>query len=187
MKDYNGNFEFDLIDNFNLKDKIKKYFEVYNFELLKDENNNLVFVKKWSLLNGWRINPLNWETEINIKLSEKNKTVINHTVISNGFLTPIAFTSLFKSFLLNLEKFINQNIDFKEKNSPKIKLAKEKVLKYHGLLIIGILLGLVFGIILSNLTGMKLFGTVGIIVGAITSEKFMNQYLIKNNTLQHRV
>ncbi len=180
MKNYNKHFEFEIKNDLNPKGKIKQYFKTYNFEQ-KTDNNHLVFVKKWSLLNGWKFNPLNWETKINVKLTKtkNNKAIINHTVISNGFLTPIVFSTLFKSFLLNLEQFVNQHINFKEKNNTQIKLAKKKVFKYYGLLIIGILLGLFTGIILKHFTGIKLFDTVGIIIGAITTKNIMNEYLVR--------
>ena len=187
MKNYNKNFEFDLKDNINLKNKIKQYLDVYNFEQKKDSNNHLVFIKEGGLLNGWKFNPLNWESEINIKLYENKRAIIQHTVLANGFLTPIAFTTLFKSFLINLEQFVNHNINFQENNSWQIKLAKRRVFKYHGLVIIGILLGLVCGIIFTKLSGMELFSTIGIIFGASLTTKLINQYLIKDNNLQNRV
>jgi F0F1-type ATP synthase assembly protein I len=187
MGKYNNNFEFTVSNNSETKEKLKSYFKSYDFEQVKDEKENLLFVKKWSILNGWKFNPLNWETKINIKLTENNKVIINHIVHSNGFLTPIAFKSLFEKFLSNLEQFVEFNEKHKTKNIQEIKLAKEKVYKYHGILILGILIGLFLGIIMTNITGIKLLGTVGIIVGAITTEKIMNKYLIKNNNPQHLV
>ncbi|QSS96624.1 hypothetical protein [Psychroflexus sp. ALD_RP9] len=54
-------------------------------------------------------------------------------------------------------------------------------------MILGIVAGLFLGIIISNATGIKLLGTVGIIVGAIATEKIMNKYLENNNNPQHRI
>ena len=187
MEKYINNFEFTISNNSETKEKLKSYFKSYDFEQVKDENENLLFVKKWSILNGWKFNPLNWETKIDIKLTENNKVIINHIVHSNGFLTPIAFKSLFEKFLLNLEQFVEFNEKHKTKNIQEGKLAKEKVYKYHGILILGILIGLFLGMIMTNVTGIKLFGTVGVIIGAIATEKIMNKYLMKNNNLQQRV
>jgi hypothetical protein len=187
MEKYNNNFEFTVSNNSKTKEKLKSYFKSYHFEQVKDENENLLFVKKWSISNGWKFNPLNWETKIDIKLSENNKVIINHIVHSNGFLTPNAFKSLFEKFLLNLEQFVEFNIKHKPNNIQEIKLAKEKVFKYHGILILGVVVGMFLGIILSTATGIKLLGTLGIIVGAIATEKIMNKYLENNNNLQHRV
>lgn len=187
MEKYNNNFEFTFSNNSEAKEKLKSYFKFYDFELIKNEKENLLFVKKWSILSGWRINPLNWETKIDIKLTENNRVIINHIVNSNGFLTPIAFKSLYENFLSNLEQFVELNEKHKAKNIQAVKLAKEKVYKYHGILILGILIGLFLGIIITNVTGIKLFGTVGVIIGTIATEKIMNKYLIKNNNLQQRV
>ncbi|GAA4810855.1 hypothetical protein GCM10023330_17530 [Litoribaculum gwangyangense] len=60
------------------------------------------------------------------------------------------------------------------------------MLKYIAIIIIGILIGLCFGIFLKNLTQVKLFVYVGIMAGALVSEKVINSYHIKNNTLLHR-
>ena len=85
MEKYNNNFEFTFSNNSEAKEKLKSYFKFYDFELIKNEKENLLFVKKWSILSGWRINPLNWETKIDIKLTENNRVIINHIVNSNGF------------------------------------------------------------------------------------------------------
>ena len=189
MKEYEKRFEFDIEDNSNLKKKLMKYFTSYNLTKVKDENSTIILEKKWSLLDGWKLNILNWETKIGINLDENNKVKINHKVITNGFgyITPIAFSSLFEKYLINLEKFINQNESFERKNNELIKLGKVKMLKYIGILIVGILIGFYFGYILENLTEIKLFGYVGIIIGALVSEKILNNYLIKNNTLQQHI
>ncbi len=189
MKEYEKNFEFDIEDNVNLKKKIIKYFTSYNLTKVKDENNTIILEKKWSLFDGWKLNILNWETKIGINLDENKKVKINHKVITNGFgyITPIAFSSLFEKYLINLEKFINQNESFEKKNNELIKSGKIKMFKYFGILIVGISIGFYFGYILKNLTEIKLFGYVGIIIGTLVSEKILNNYLFKNNTLQQRI
>lgn len=40
------------------------------------------------------------------------------------------------------------------------------------------------GIIMSNAIGIKLLGTVEVIVGAFSTEKIMNKYLENNNNLK---
>ncbi|GAA4810848.1 hypothetical protein [Litoribaculum gwangyangense] len=109
MKEYDKIFEFELKNNSNLKNKFKRYFNSYNITVAKDENNKILFEKKRSILDGWKLNILNWESKIKIDLTENDKVKINHKVISNGFgfITPIAFSPLFEKYLFNLEKFIN--------------------------------------------------------------------------------
>lgn len=187
MKDYNNNFEFSISNDLETTKKLKAYFKSYDFELIKDEKKNLIFVKKWSILNGWKFNPLDWESTIDIKLTQNKKVIINYIVHSNGHLTPVAFKSLFEKFLSNLEQYIVFNVNHKIKTNQDVKLAKEKVFKYHGILILGIIVGVFLGIIMSNATGINLLGTAGIIVGAIATQKLLNKYLIMNSNIQHRL
>ena len=189
MKEYDKSFEFNLVNNSNLEKRIERYFKAYNLTKVKDENNNILFEKKWSFLDGWKLNILNLETKIRIDLNENNKVKINHNVITNGFgfITPIAFSSLFEKHLFNLEKFINLNEPFERKNNELIKLGKLKMLKYIAILILGISIGFYVGNIIEKLTEIKLFGYLTIYIGVLGTEKIMNFYIIKKNTLQHRV
>ena len=128
MRDYTRNFEFHIINNLNFEDRITEYFKSYDFKILSHDKSKFVFNKKWSILHGWEFNPLNWESVIEIELIEKHKMIINYTVINNGFVTPVAFNSLYQSFILNLEQFLKNSIDFKLENRKHIKLAKKKSL-----------------------------------------------------------
>jgi hypothetical protein len=180
MEDYKTIFEFNLKDTFALKDKLKLYFEFYDFKLKNDENNNFDFVKKGSMLDGWKINPLNWESKITIKISENDKVNTSYTAMSNGSISPIAMTPLYENFLSNLERFINYKEDFKDKNEVQIAKARKKVLKYYALVVLGIVLGSFLGAMLSHITEIKLFGYLGIILGALGTMKLINRYTLKN-------
>lgn len=79
------------------------------------------------------------------------------------------------------------DIKHKANNIHEIKLAKEKVFKYHVILILGVVVGMFLGNIMSSATGIKLLGTLGIIVGAVATEKIMNKYLENNNEIQQCV
>lgn len=59
MEKHNNNFEVTVSNNSKTKEKLKSYFKSYHFEQVKEENENLLFVKKWSILNGCKFNPLN--------------------------------------------------------------------------------------------------------------------------------
>lgn len=131
-------------------------------------------------MNGWKINPLNWEAKIDIKLVENNRMQIKHRVVSNGYLTSMVFTDLFENFLINVKEFINQDKDFIMNNLRQIKLAKRKVLKCSGLIIMGVLSGSFFGFVLTHFTGNQIFYIVGIIIGGLMIQKIINQNLIKN-------
>ncbi|WP_194851820.1 hypothetical protein [Nonlabens antarcticus] len=186
MKEYKNVLEFKVSDSAVLNDKLNLYFGTYNFKQATRKNDSLVYVKRGSFLDGWKFNPLKWESKIEINLSESDKVLIHHYVYNNGALTPIAFSALFNSFLTNLERFVNHNADFQKENTKYINPARIKVLKCYSLILIGVLIGLFFGNILSELIGTRLFGYLGIVIGAVTARKFVNEYWIKKYTPQLR-
>lgn len=91
------------------------------------------------------------------------------------------FQLLLKKFLFNLKEYINSYKKYEEKNNLILKSGKLKKLTYIGLLIIGTTSEIYFGSILQHLTRSKRFGYLGIIIGAIGSEKIMNRYLKKKH------
>ena len=89
------------------------------------------------------------------------------------------FQLLLKKFLFNLKEYINSYKKYEEKNNLILKSGKLKILTHIGLVIIGTAIGIYFRGILQHLIGSKIFGYLGIIIGAIGTEKIMNRYLIK--------
>ncbi|WP_370407858.1 hypothetical protein [Tenacibaculum dicentrarchi] len=189
MKEYFNDVEFKVKDNLKLKSNLKNYFESDGFIAVENEKDQLLFTKKSTLLDGWKLNILNWEAKINIEVKQKDNVVIHHNVKTKGFgfITPVAFSRLFEKYLYHLESYINNNECYKSKNIELIKLGKIKMLKYIALLILGIFTGLCLGSVLENMTGIELLGYLGIIIGFKGTEIMMNKYLIKKNTLQHSV
>ena len=135
------------------------------------------------MLDRWKLTVLNFEAEINIELIENEKIVIKHRVLTNGFgcTRPIAFSTSLKKILFNLKEYMNCNKKYEGKNNLILKSGKLKKLTYIGLLIIGTTSEIYFGSILQHLTRSKRFGYLGIIIGAIGSEKIMNRYLKKKH------
>jgi hypothetical protein len=187
MKDFKYCREFLILEEQASFKKTKLYFQFYDFDLIKDKNDHLIFIKKASLFQGWKWNPLDWESEINIKLSETKKIAIHYTIKSNGFLTPIAFSKLYIAFLSHLEKYLTNNENFELKNSYQVLLAKKKVFKYHIILLCVILAGLFMGNNLSKITGISLLGTLTIIIVAVATQKIMSCYFIKKYKLKQNI
>ena len=108
MKEYINHFQFDTQGVSNLKNNIKAYFNSYNFKLEKEEENHLFYIKKWSFLSGYTLNPLNLKTKIEINITKNQTITINYQVTSNGFgfISPIAFSLFYERFLTNLQHFI---------------------------------------------------------------------------------
>ncbi|MCG8729829.1 hypothetical protein, partial [Tenacibaculum finnmarkense] len=85
MKEYFNDFEFKVKDNLKLKSNLKNYFESDGFIAVENEKDQLLFTKKSTLLDGWKLNILNWEAKINIEVKQKDNVVIHHNVKTKGF------------------------------------------------------------------------------------------------------
>lgn len=175
MKDYRNHIEFDIADQNELVEKIKRYFDFYGFDLIDD--TQFVFVKKWSFWEGWRFNPLDWESRLEININDRSLN-IDHLVSSNGILTPVGFAKFYQSFLLNFEKFINHSKEFTEPNKREINNAKLKVYKYHALLVLGVVLGFFIGNVLGSSAGFKWIGYATMIITVLIMKKVLNYYLL---------
>ena len=186
MKEYINHFQFDTQGVSNLKNNIKAYFNSYNFKLEKEEENHLFYIKKWSFLSGYTLNPLNLKTKIEINITKNQTITINYQVTSNGFgfISPIAFSLFYERFLTNLQHFIISKKKYTINNELLIKSAKKKMLFYIGLLLIGIITCSFIGHTLSDFTGSKLLYYFVFILGIKATTTLINNYLIKTNILQ---
>ena len=186
MKEYIKHFQYEIKNTVNLKTNIKKYFETYNFKLEKEDENQIIFIKKWSFFSGYTLNPFNLKTKIDINIHESKSISINYQVTSDGFgfITPIAFSSFYECFLSNLKLFLSTKKSYVTKNELLIKSAKKKMLFYIGLMLVGTSVSFFLGHRLSNLSGNKLLYYFGFIIGVKITTVLINKYLIKTNTLK---
>lgn len=189
MKEYINHFQFDTQGVSNLKNNIKAYFNSYNFKLEKEEENQIIFIKKWSFLSGYALNPLNLKTRIEINITKKQTVTINYQVNSNGFgfISPIAFSLFYERFLTNLQHFIISKKKYTIDNELLIKSAKKKMLFYIGLLLIVATISFFIGHTLSDFTGSKLLYYFVFILGIKATTTLINNYLIKTNTSEKRL
>lgn len=161
--------------------KLKNYFTKYNFKLREDQNNKIIFFKKFSFLQGWHINPLNWESEIVIYISDKI-IKIKYTNYGNATITPFAFENLFNLFFNNLELYLTKSTNYELNNQTIIKKAKQKVL-FHFLIIAAcICFFILLGIFFKQEFNSEFLNKFGILIGAIFSLKLINQYWIYKKT-----
>ena len=69
MNSFSKEYSF-KIENDNSVERLTSYLTKYHFKLKHKSNSKLIFLKKFSLLEGWKINPISWESEIVIYLLE---------------------------------------------------------------------------------------------------------------------
>lgn len=129
------------------------------------------------MLDGWKINPLNWKSKIEIKHTNNRQISIKYYVDGNAHITPIAFTPLFDDFILNLHNYIDKNNDFKSLNNQKISLAKKKTANFMFLLLIGTFAGLCVGFLIEKYIGGKFSAHFAVPIAAILSLKLLNNCL----------
>ena len=178
MTPFKKEFVFKIENNSTIVEKLKNYFKIYSFQFKKNENKDLVFFKKFSFFQGWKINPLNWESKITISISDNNIS-IKYTNEGNAHITPFAFENLFNTFFKNLELYLNKSIPFEANNQTEIKKAKQKILLQFSIIIIGIFLFVALGRFLINEFNFHLLSKFSIAIGGILSLKMLNQYWLQ--------
>lgn len=180
---YKTTFEFSVENIPDLENKLRTYFEYYDFKFSEEgESGKYYFYKKGTILDGWKFNPLNWESDINVEITEAKKTVIHYEVKGNGQISAAAFHFMFEDFLKNFEQYVIEGADFKQRNAQQVKIARKKLGKYFAFVISGTILGFLVGFIFTKLTGNRIFGTAGIILGTLISRNLLNRKLKKNFT-----
>ena len=178
MENYKKIFKFENEHNLaDTKLKLQNYFKFYNFQYLEQEGNNLIFFKKFSFVSGWKFNPIHWESQVHIHLTE-NAITIKYVNEGNAQITPFAFNEFFISFFTNLQLYINKSINFKENNIAIIKKAKQKVVLQF--LLVFVLLAFFYSITYSIFEQTKII-TIGIIIASLLSLKLVNRYWQSKN------
>lgn len=179
MSDFDKNFDL----NTNDVTIIKKYFLAYNFILLQENSDHLLFIKKDTFLSGWILNPLNWQSAITVNLASNNNDTyqIRYVVKDNGYISPTAFSNLFDSFITNLNVSLNNKTDYRNSNNQAIKTSKYSMIKYLMVLIFGTLLGFILGGLISKTLNIPYINYFGLVVGFVLAKKAVNQYVKKSN------
>ena len=177
MKKFKKHTRFKVFSSTNLEEKMKNYFSIYNFKSKKNSENEFVFFKKSSFFEGWKFNPLHWESTIKITIKD-NKVYLSYFV-EGLYITPFAFSKLYNSFIDNFENYIIQNKKFEVENSNEIKLAKTYLIRYYLVILTGILIGVIGAKLSSNYFDTRIIGFLIIISCARMSEVLLNKYLSK--------
>ncbi|MCK0131922.1 hypothetical protein MWU59_10465 [Flavobacteriaceae bacterium F08102] len=182
MTAYSKTLEFTVKNTADLPTALQTYFDTYHFSQGESTNDHFVFYKKGSILDGWKLNPLNWQSTVTIELIHKNTLSVQYTVPGTNVINPLAFSELYNAFLLNLEQYLVHQNDFVEKNAEQVARAKKNISRYYGILFLGVMVSFGIGTLVQNMTGNQLTGQITSIIGALLSVKLLNKNLINRAT-----
>ena len=174
---YEKNYTYEINYKSDFENRIKYYFEFYGFNFSKENKNNFLISKKSSVFDGWKFNPLNWESIIYIELIDEKEVLINYRNEGNGSFDPSVYPDLFDIFFTNLISFVSKKTEFKDKNQNAIKKAKMKFLAFIPAIIFGSIIGFYLASYFYKLTELKIFGLMLIVICIMTSLKLMNIYI----------
>lgn len=177
MNSYKKEFTFKIADKSTFKEKLQYYFNFYGFNILENKEDEFVYFKKSSFFDGWKFNPINWGSKV--KITEENNVLkISYLNEGNAQVTPFAFHNLFKTFFKNLELYLNNSINFEEKNSMAIKKAKQKFLSFFIIIIASLIVCILLGKFVSQKFNIQYLDTFSLIVGALLIPRIINNYWI---------
>ena len=159
--------------------KIVRYFKEYGFLIKEKGTNNYLFYKKSTWLEGWKMNPLQWESEIQVFIIN-DEIQISYNV-AGVYVSPYAFKDLYNSFLANFENYIIKNDSFILENKSLVKAAKNQLCMYYGILLIGVWLAYSIAMFFNKFFGSFFFGMLVLYGVCRLFEKLLNYY-IENKT-----
>lgn len=157
------------------KEKIISYFTNYQFSFKKVEEDKLTFTKKSNLFEGWKMNPLDWSSEINISI--QNSELKIKYIVAGVYVTPIAFTKLYDSFINSFKAYIFDKSSHNLTDEISIQKAKKQLLNYYLILIVGVLLSFTLSMFLDDFLKSRIFQFIALFLMFKLTESILNKYL----------
>jgi len=178
MTAYSKQLEIKIDNPSTLHQKLKHYLTTYHFLEDSVDDTNFVFYKKGSILDGWKINPLNWQSKLTATLDKDQCLHVHYTVPSHNVINPVVFTALYDGFLTNLEAYIVHDKAVEADNSERISGAKKNMLRYYGIMFVGVIIAFLLGTLVQEMTGNQLYGQLVSIGLALLSVRMLNTVLL---------
>lgn len=156
------------LSNTELIDLVITFFDTHNFKLHTQEQSKLTFKKGSLLKNMATFNPLNWKSDISIK--------INNSVVDYNWQIDSTFQAVTKQEVTVWESFVrsfSQTIKSgKLSNKETIEALESNKKSIGGYILYAILGGIIIGIpsgIIAHLTGIDSIVSIGAASGAMAS------------------
>ncbi len=153
----NRQISFQLPGNLQLTDKIITYFtrSAFKFKGIKDDK--LEFIQTASLFDTWTSNPLKWGSEIIVSINN-NKVMADFFIDSGSQMNTVEEEKVWNTFIENFKLYMTDNKQLIGINEMILTDVKRSRIFYIGWSILGALTGGFVGVLISNLTGSKIFG-----------------------------
>ena len=171
------NFQFKLENKLDFESRLQTYFKTYDFEIIKENENQFKVSKKQSFWVDWKFNPLDWESDILIEKNEHDEVLITYQNNGTRHFNPEIHQDLFVEFLNRFISFVNTFKPYKEANELSIKKAKKKLIIYIPALIFGMAIGFILGKYIIYFTDFKLLGYIAVVLSITLSMKLTSLYL----------
>lgn len=144
----------------------KEYFIGNGFSVTSENSNHLTFKRGSKLLNIITLNPLKWESAIEV-------TIVNNTVVAEFEISTFGQdithkeNALWDSFIDNYRRTIIDGLDFKIENRRQLNNTLLYNLSYVKWAILGAIVAGVPSGIFAYYTGVESIASIGAIVGAL--------------------
>ena len=141
----------DVIDSYNLDNRIIDFFKSYDFELLEKKDDIIKFRQASSLLDAWKTNPLKWGSEISILLSDKTIEA-EFIVDTDAQMNTKEEKKVWQTFVETFRNFLVSGETGNSKLTSTISESRKSRLNYFGWAILGALTGGLLSFIYTKLT-----------------------------------
>ena len=181
---YSNSFSISTPDKIVDINKLITRFEDEGFTQKSSESSVIVLERKGSVLDGWKLDPATWESTIKIIAKEHYEYDLTYR-FHGIYVTPIAFADYYNAYFEDILSSNDIKKSIEKRFQVKRKKAKGKVLYYYILILIGLTAFGGLGVALAAYFDIKYFGYLGILVGATTSIRCLNKFLIaKSGVIQ---
>ena len=175
MHIYTQQFSFSINSPRVFSSKTSQYFSDYNFKEDIVNENHVMYSRKASFLEGWKMNPLHWESLIDVTIEN---TTVNITYKVFGlYITPKAFRTLYSGFIDNFNIFLNKNTTQNIENKTLIKEAKQRLSYIYLVYVFAIVMGIFLGDLVKNWLGDSIFGILIFLGTYFIAQRGINEYL----------
>jgi hypothetical protein len=135
-----------------LPERVIDFFKQFNFKLTDRKEGYLKFRQNSSLLEAWKTNPLNRDSEIIVTIVERN-VIANFRVDTDAQMKTNEEENVWLTFIESFQVYLTKGITYNPKLTTTITTYKKSRLSYFSWAILGAIIGGMLSLLYSKLTG----------------------------------